>query len=125
MRRINGAEPLEMWLWHGTGTLDPARIYEDTQDGFMVQRATGRNLWGRGNYFAEKAAYSNADKYAFQVHVEGMPAGEGYRELLLAKVLVGEAADFGKRVDREIVCPPPREGSHGLQSHSLAGRCSL
>ena len=38
-----------------------------------------------------------------------MPAGEGYRELLLAKVLVGEAADLGRKTDRTLKFPPERE----------------
>jgi hypothetical protein len=38
-----------------------------------------------------------------------MPAGEGYRELLLAKVLVGEVADLGRKTDRTLKFPPERE----------------
>ena len=33
----------------------------------MMQHAGDNNLWGKGIYFAEKAAYSNIDKYVFQV----------------------------------------------------------
>ena len=33
----------------------------------MMQHAGDKNIWGRGIYFAEKAAYSNVDKYVFQV----------------------------------------------------------
>ena len=40
--------------------------------------------------------------------VEGMLAGEGYRELLLAKVLVGEAADLGRKTDRALKFPAER-----------------
>ena len=53
----------------GTGKTDPADIYTDQQDGFMTQHAGDKNLWGKGIYFAEKAAYSNVDQYVFQVRV--------------------------------------------------------
>ena len=58
----------------GTGKTDPADIYTDQQDGFMTQHAGDKNLWGRGIYFAEKAAYSNVDMYVFKVRI---PYGRG------------------------------------------------
>ena len=33
----------------------------------MMQHAGDKLLWGKGIYFAEKAAYSNVDKYVYQV----------------------------------------------------------
>ena len=45
----------------------------------------------------------------FQGAIEGMRPGEGYRELLLAKVLVGEAADLGRKTDKALKFPPERE----------------
>ena len=60
----------------GTGKTDPADIYTDQQDGFMMQHAGDKNLWGKGIYFAEKAAYSNVDQYVFQVR---FPMGWGRR----------------------------------------------
>jgi hypothetical protein len=77
----------------------------------MMQHAGDKNVWGKGIYFAEKAAYSNVDKYVFQ------EAGEGYRELLLAKVLVGEAADLGRTTalsagrNSALKFPPKRDNS--------------
>ena len=35
----------ERMLWHGTSSLDPAVIYNDKQDGFMMQHAR-QGLWG-------------------------------------------------------------------------------
>ncbi len=34
-----GIEPNEVSLWHGTSRTDPAAIYADVQDGFMVRPA--------------------------------------------------------------------------------------
>jgi hypothetical protein len=47
----------EWHVWHGTSGLDPAMIYNDKQDGFMMQFASA-GFWGRGIYFADKSAYS-------------------------------------------------------------------
>ena len=44
-----------------------------------------------------------------------MPAGEGYRELLLARVLVGEAADLGRKTDKTLTFPPERDDASGLR----------
>lgn len=38
-------------VWHGTSSLDPSVIYDDQQDGFMMQFAA-RGFWGRGLYYA-------------------------------------------------------------------------
>ena len=51
----------------------------------------------------------------FQGAVEGMQAGEGYRELLLARVAVGEAADLGKKTDKTLKFPPKRDDASGLR----------
>jgi hypothetical protein len=42
----------EVSCWHGTGSLPADNIYEDTQDGFMMQFASA-GFWGRGLYFAK------------------------------------------------------------------------
>ena len=52
----------ELMVWHGTSKLDPSVIYNDRQDGFMMQFAA-QGFWGRGIYFAEKASYSNSYAY--------------------------------------------------------------
>ena len=48
----------------------------------MMQHAGDNNLWGKGIYFAEKAAYSNVDKYVFQVRFST-------REVLWTGIVVG------------------------------------
>ena len=55
----------------------------------------------------------------FQGAVEGMQVGEGYRELLLARVAVGEVADLGKKTDRTLKFPPKRDDASGLRCASL------
>lgn len=40
-----GASVHETEVWHGTSSLDPSVIYEDKQDGFMMQHAK-QGLWG-------------------------------------------------------------------------------
>ena len=42
-----GVDVNELSLWHGTSSLDPAMIYNDPQDGFMMQFARA-GFWGRG-----------------------------------------------------------------------------
>jgi hypothetical protein len=51
----HGASAQERSCWHGTSGLDPAMIYNDQQDGFMMQFAAA-GFWGRGIYFADRAA---------------------------------------------------------------------
>ena len=34
---INGIDNNERAVWHGTSDVDPAVIYDDKQDGFMIQ----------------------------------------------------------------------------------------
>eukprot|EP01047_Picozoa_sp_COSAG01_P037451 COSAG01_NODE_2976_length_6765_cov_22.300480_4_plen_768_part_00 len=125
MRDVNGTDPLEMWLWHGTGNLNPEVIYKDRQDGFDMRHAKeGKNLWGRGLYFAEKAAYSNNSKYAYMRDVAVPGATDntgGYTELLLAKVLVGEVADMGRKTNRGLTMPPTRGGADELRYDTVKG----
>ena len=55
---LRGRSLNEQSVWHGTSARNPASIYEDEQDGFMMQYAA-EGMWGRGLYFADKAEYSN------------------------------------------------------------------
>jgi hypothetical protein len=41
----NGINVNETWVWHGTSKRNPSVIYNDTQDGFMMQYANF-GLWG-------------------------------------------------------------------------------
>jgi hypothetical protein len=42
---MNGIPHNEMNVWHGTSSMDPALIYNDKQDGFMMQYSRS-GLWG-------------------------------------------------------------------------------
>jgi hypothetical protein len=80
MTEVNGKDPNEKSVWHGTRGNDPKVIYEDKQDGFMFQHSQA-GMWGRGIYFAENASYS--DGYAHN-------CGGGQKSFMLTKLLSGE-----------------------------------
>lgn len=65
-------------LFHGTRTTKPEAIYESSAS-FDVT-FSNEGLWGRGNYFAANASYS--DRYSHK-------AAYGYQQMLVACVLTG------------------------------------
>jgi hypothetical protein len=90
MKLAGGVEPNEVSVWHGTGTTDPKAIYEDRQDGFMMQFCTS-GMWGRGLYFAENASYSHNYAHGFAgAHGALGAIGPGKRQFMLAKLLSGD-----------------------------------
>jgi hypothetical protein len=102
MRKVNGGrEPKEVSVWHGTSGTDPQKIYEDRQDGFMMQYCTG-GMWGRGLYFAEKARYSNS--YAHKI------SGTSNRCFFLAKLLVGDEVRVMPANGSLKMCPDREDG---------------
>lgn len=70
----------EKLLFHGTRKNNPKEIYQGA-DGFDM-RFSRNGMWGRGNYFAVNASYSNS--YAF--HTE-----DGIRKIFAAWVLTGRS----------------------------------
>lgn len=70
----------EKLLFHGTSQNDPKEIYQGAE-GFDM-RFSRDGAWGRGNYFAVNASYS--DRYAFH-------AGDGIKKMFAAWVLTGRA----------------------------------
>ena len=78
------------------------QIYEDRQDGFMMQFASA-GQWGRGLYFAEEAGYS--DIYASKAkHMQpdvrdtkGLAMDES--EFMLASLLVGSVVELDRDLD--------------------------
>lgn len=77
-RTIDYGENLgEKLLFHGTRTNDPRLIYEG--DSSFDMRFCNLGMWGKGNYFAVNASYSNG--YAHN-------AGR-YKQMLVATVLTG------------------------------------
>eukprot|EP01043_Picozoa_sp_COSAG02_P012436 COSAG02_NODE_479_length_21477_cov_49.737674_10_plen_1821_part_00 len=78
--KLNGKDPNEVTVWHGTRALDPRAIFLDKQDGFMMQHSN-QGMWGTGLYFAKNASYS--DTYSHR-------CGFGKKSFFLTKLLAGE-----------------------------------
>ena len=83
----------EKLLFHGTSENDPKHIYQGAE-GFDM-RFSRDGAWGRGNYFAVNASYS--DSYAFH-------AGDGIKKMFAAWVLTGRAAP--SKPNSKITKPP-------------------
>ena len=83
MKDFGGGELNEQLLFHGSRMNDPKLIYRG--DASFDMRHSRDGVWGRGNYFAVNASYS--DVYAFVVNSGGM----GCRKMLAAWVLTGHS----------------------------------
>jgi len=116
-------------IWHGTSALDPAVIYDDQQDGFMMQFAE-KGFWGRGIYFAEKSIYSH--DYAYRVpqynFSDKRPAGvHGEREMFLTKFLAGNEICIDRNESRQkskeckALKIPPTDPSTNQRYHTVTG----
>ena len=68
----------EQMLFHGSRTTDPSDIYKG--DSSFDMRFSNYGMWGKGNYFAVNASYSNS--YAYH-------SKEGVKKMLVAWVLTG------------------------------------
>lgn len=77
--RKNGGGINERNLFHGTRTNDPELIY-GVEDGFDTRLGMG-GKWGRANYFAVSAYYSNHFAHITE---------DNSREILLVNVAVGD-----------------------------------
>ena len=86
----------EKLLFHGTRNTDPKEIYKG--DSSFDSKFSEQGLWGRGNYFAVNASYS--DSYAHSVH------GTNMKKLLVAFVLTG--LSYYCDQDRNLTMPPYR-----------------
>ena len=73
----------EELLFHGSRSNNPKLIYKGS-DGFDV-RLSNNGMWGKGNYFAVNASYSNS--YAFSSTSAVMPC----KKMLAAWVLTGKS----------------------------------
>jgi ABC-type branched-subunit amino acid transport system substrate-binding protein len=108
----------ERSVWHGTSSLDPSIIYNDRQDGFMMQFSL-QGLWVRGIYFAHKSAYSY--NYSFmpgQNRTERPSIVDGEREMFLAKLLIGNEVKLPQ--DRSLAVPPINS-KNGLKYNTVSG----
>ncbi len=79
--------------WHGTGGFPAENIYNDRQDGFMMQFAS-EGQWGRGLYFAEDAGYSHF--YASPADPHQNDLQEDEREMMLASVITGNTVEMDR-----------------------------
>ena len=95
IREKNDGVVNEKELWHGSRKSSSENIY-NSEEGFDM-RYSLEGLWGRANYFAVKASYS--DMYAFK-------SLDGTKELLLAKVLTGDS--FESEPDSSLRMPPEK-----------------
>ena len=93
MSRKNNGKINERELFHGSRKCRAHIIY-DSEEGFDM-RYSSQGMWGKANYFAEKASYSNS--YAYELT-------DGSREILLAKVLTGDSCKCAS--DRNLFVPP-------------------
>ena len=78
MLEYNDAILGEQVLFHGSRTTDPKQIYSG--DSSFDMRFSADGMWGKGNYFAVNALYS--DRYAYH-------SKTGLKKMLVAWVLTG------------------------------------
>ena len=99
MKEKNKGVTNEKELFHGTSNTLPKKIYADEEEGFDM-RFSCSGMWGQGNYFAEKASYS--DNYAYQ-------DPNGTKQFFLAKVLTGDSIELGS--DTKLRMPPMKDNN--------------
>ena len=87
----------ERILYHGTRDTKPEVIYEG-DSGFDMHYSR-EGMWGRGNYFAVKSAYSVG--YSHKTR-------DGYQQMLVARVLTGASY---RSPPHKFQVPPEREGT--------------
>lgn len=95
----------EMELFHGCGGLEPLLIC-NSMEGFDMRHSKG-GRWGSANYFASTAQY--ADRFAHTVTANNL------KEVIIAKVVLGDVYDCGTRRDDSLRFPPVKE-AHDLDS---------
>ena len=83
--------------------IHPKLIYEDRQDGFMMQYSA-EGMWGRGLYFAHNARYS--DNYAYLLRTTNMSLRFRNLSLILGPFMAYVLAGVGTalQMDRKHFC---------------------
>lgn len=99
----NNGSVNERLLFHGTRNTAPENIY-DCDEGFDM-RYSNPGMWGRGNYFAVNARYSNDYKST---------AGNGLFQFFLASVITGDSHNCP--ANGSIQMPPPKQTNLGLKT---------
>ena len=138
-----GTDHKEERVWHGTSNVDPDVIYNDPQDGFIMQMAK-YGWWGRGLYFALSSLYSHSYAYRpygnfWQATYGDRPEGDvfegevkkcsiaarhegevGEREMFLVKLLVGNVIEMPR--DANLSIPPHVQGTRGPRFNTVTGK---
>ena len=106
-KKLAGKHPEERQLFHGT---KPDTVEAICQQGFDW-RMCGKHgtTYGKGSYFASKANYSHRFTAPLSTFV-------GYKQMFLARVLVGSYTNGNKSLIR----PPPKDPSN---PHALYDSC--
>jgi hypothetical protein len=111
----------EQWLWHGTGKTPPATVLEH-EDGPDPRFSRG-GFYGAGLYLAERAIYSNDDKYVHcctTVDVRPVrPRTVRVRQLLLCRAALGKWHDYRDKIKPDLKMPPTEGG--GVLYDSVRG----
>ena len=98
MLEYNDAILGEQVLFHGSSGTDPKEIYSG--DSSFDMRFSADGMWGKGNYFAVNASYSNS--YAYHCK-------NGVKKMLVAWVLTGVSYHCAP----ERYTKPPLRGTQG------------
>ena len=95
----------EKLLFHGTRDTDPKEIYKG--DSSFDIKFSKQGLWGRGNYFAINASFSDSS-YAHSV------SGTNMRKLLVVYELTG--LSYYSNPGKNLAMPPNRSEQDNLRS---------
>lgn len=101
MKKVNEGILKEQMLFHGTQSNNPELIYR-CSSGFDMRHSRD-GMWGKGNYFAKNASYS--DGYAYQDNVT--------RKMFAAWVLTGICYDSPP--NGTLIKPPERQQSDAAE----------
>ena len=100
MKKRNRGISNEKMLFHGTRGTPPSKIFKDKVAGFDM-RFSNAGMWGKGNYFAADAKYSNS-------YAHCLP--NGVKQMFLAKVLTGISIQL--QPDNSLQMPPVMKSSN-------------
>ena len=115
----NGGQSNERELWHSTGNT-PADVVCMSEHGFdptysigsVLRAGTDGNKYGIGEYFYEHALYSDV--------MRPTVAQEGGKEIVLAKVVLGNLKDYGTELAPDLL-REPRDERTGIAYDSWSG----
>ena len=103
VEKKNGGEANEKLLFHGSRKVSAEDIVDS--DNGLDMRVSSKGMWGKANYFAEKAMYS--DSYAYQYTQQF--TSTTVKEMLVFKVITG--ASIRLPPDQSLRMPPEKEAS--------------